>query len=153
MRERYESVETKALAAQLGRTVATIQKRAELLGLKKDPKFQAETRFKPGERPQAHRPIGSTHKFGEGYTYIKTAEGFKPLHHVTWKQAHGEYPPPGAVVRFKDGNRHCVPENLEMITRREQLAEHSVNNMPPELRELVQLKGTITFLMNRRKCE
>jgi hypothetical protein len=152
MRECYENTGTRELAKRLGRTIGSVHKQAEKLGIKKDEQFNAATRFGPGERPYKRKPIGSTHRFGDGYTYVKTGDGFKPLHHVRWKEKHGEYPAPGMVVRFKDGNKeNSDPENLELITRQQQLADYTVHNLPSELRELVMLKGKITFFMNRRK--
>lgn len=151
MRECYENTETKALAARLGRTVATVQKRAEILGIKKNPKFQAAYHFTPEPRPHKRKPVGWTHKFGRCYTVIQTEEGFKPLHHVVWKEANGSYPPPGMLVIFKDGNSgNCIPENLELISRADLIRQHQYQKLPPELRELILLKGRITFFMNRR---
>lgn len=120
--------------------------------------WQAEgaqkTQFKPGSAPPNRLPVGHIRTNSEGYLDIKTAPGphkFVPLHRWNWKQAHGEYPPKGMTLIFKDGNKlNCDISNLECITRAELMSRNTVHNLPKELAEIIQLRGALNRQINKR---
>jgi len=125
------------------------------------------TQFKPGVRQgvaaKNWRPVGTILSDSEGYQRIKVREarpgepyGFGnvrvwPLlqRHV-WAEAYGPIPPGHSVV-FRDGNRrHCALENLELVTRAELMRRNSIHNLPPELKETVQLLGRVKRQIRKR---
>lgn len=55
------------------------------------------------------------------------------LSRYNYKKSFGEIPP-GMIVAFKDKNTlNCDPENLMLLTRRENMLRNSIVNYPPEL--------------------
>lgn len=124
----------------------------------------AETRFKPGRKPEESRnyaPIGTLRISKDGYLERKTtddpsiypARRWVAVHRLVWEAAHGPIPG-GHIVVFKRGQKTAIeaditPDRLECISR----AEHARRNHPrshsPELARLVQLKGAITRQVNR----
>jgi hypothetical protein len=66
--------------------------------------------------------------------------------------AHGEYPPKGMALIFKDGNKlNCEIENLELVSRKDLMLRNNVHQYGPEIAQLVQLRGAITRQINRKE--
>ena len=129
------------------------------------PGRMAETMFKPGQARGAtncrYDPIG-TIKAKDGQLRMKftddapyPAARWKPVAHVVWEAAHGPVPK-GYVVRFKDGRKALVLEEitldrLECVTKAENMRKNSYwRNYPREVGELIQLKGQLTRQINKR---
>ena len=92
-------------------------------------------------------PIGHERVTHEGYLQRKMADtgvtrrDYVNVHHLIWREA-GNDIPPGHILIFRDGNKaNFALENLELITRKENMRRNSVHNLPKELAELCQLKG------------
>lgn len=109
--------------------------------------------FKKGYVPPNHKPVGYERKTKDGYWEVKVAEPrtFKSKHRILWEQHHGPIPK-GVNIVFIDGNTDNITiENL----RAETLAEKfnrccSIHTtLPPEIRELVQLKGVLNRQLNK----
>jgi hypothetical protein len=123
----------------------------------------AATRFKPGEHRGAAnrnwRPVGSYRISRDGYLQRKVTEAgscsreyarrWQNVHRLVWIAAHGPIPP-HHVVWFKPGQRTTVlaeitPDRLECISLRESMRRNSLHtNYPPELQQLMQLRGVLT---------
>lgn len=118
----------------------------------------AETQFKKGEKPHTWQPIGTEVVRKDGYIWIKVSDDAKPArrnwkskHQAIWEAANGPVPP-GHMVGFKDGdNRNFALDNLELVSRAERLRRNSVHNLPPELVQVVQLRGAIHRQINKRR--
>lgn len=83
------------------------------------------------------------------YKWIRVNGVWEMLHIVLWKEKHGALKP-GKIIAFKDGNSlNCVIENLEEITREENMRRNSFHHYPEELKEFVYLKGRITKKVNK----
>ena len=117
------------------------------------------TKFKPGMRPTNTVPVGtvtmSTPGKGEsqGYLRRKIAEPnvWEFVHRAEWIKVNDSIPK-GSVLIFLDGDhRNCDLSNLKLVTRAENLARQSVHNLPPELKQVCQLKGAINRVINRRE--
>jgi hypothetical protein len=121
-----------------------------------------ETQFQKGQRnghaARNWMPIGSR-RLIDGYVYIKLADvqgvphthNWYPEHVIAWEYAQGRPLPPGHALRFRNGNRRDVRlENLELISRRENMARNSVHNLPAPLKETVQLLGALNRQIRRR---
>ena len=116
----------------------------------------AETRFKPGNKPHTHNPVGHERITKDGYLQRKmtdtgvTRRDYVMVHHLVFIEHFGAIPPGGVVV-FRDGNlRNITPDNLECITRKELMARNTVHRYPKEIARLVQLRGVINHQINQK---
>jgi HNH endonuclease len=132
------------------------------------PGRMAETQFKKGARSgiavKNWRPIGTILADGEGYLRIKVREGRKGeaygfgntkiwplLNRHVWEQHKGPIPP-GHVVIFKDKNRaHCDIDNLELMSLVDNMRRNTVHNLPPELKQVIQLTGALKRKIRNRE--
>ncbi len=106
-----------------------------------------ETRFKPGQMPHNHRPVGSERITKDGYVEIKIAEPktWRCKHVVVWESIHGPRPK-GHKVIFADGNhRNFDPENLILVSSAE-LARMNQNGWIFEDGELTKTGAAIAKL-------
>ena len=103
----------------------------------------AETRFVKGQRPHNYHPIGHLSHYRDFIT-IKTEQGYKPLHRLTWEQHNGKIPPFKYIV-FKDGNKkNCDISNLEMVDKMHFMKEHHPMRYPKEIKDAINIKREIT---------
>ena len=107
-----------------------------------------ETQFKKGRLPHNTKPIGFR-SYRDGYLVERVEKGFEFVHKLIWKQHHGDIPK-GMFVVFKDRNKNniCI-ENLEIIDRVEHIRRNHIQNLPPELKEVVHIKKSITRKINQ----
>ena len=104
----------------------------------------APTMFKKGNKPHNTKPNGTINiradKTGRLYQYIKIKDcQWELLQRYVWTQANGEIPP-GSVVIFLDGNYlNCELNNLQVISRRENMARNTIQRYPAELQEVMKL--------------
>lgn len=127
----------------------------------------AETRFKPGRKPQESRnylPIGTTRMHKSDYLEKKVsddlsvypAKRWKAVHRIIWETRFGPIPP-GYIVVFKPGMKTVIEDEitldrLELITRAENMRRNSYHtNYPPELRQIVQLQGALNRKIRNRE--
>lgn len=120
------------------------------------------TRFKAGSIPHNQQPIGHITQHSEGYLKIKIAMNNHPksnyeyLSHYVWKKHNGEIPK-GLIVAFKDKDIDKLDkdnykiENLEVITRRENMLRNSIQNYPKEIRVITQLRGALKRQLNKNE--
>ncbi len=124
-----------------------------------------ETQFRAGERrgraAAIYQPIGAERISKDGYLERKVNDDrpfqrrWRAVHRIVWELAHSPVPPGHAVV-FRPGlHTHdaaeITPERLELVSRRELMLRNSRHaNYPPELNELIQLKGALTRKINKR---
>lgn len=114
------------------------------------------TRFKKGQKPHNTKYDGCitihNDKLRSGqtipYQWIRLSErNWKMLHVYNWEQKHGKVPE-GKIVVFKNKNSmNCEVENLELITREENMRRNTIHRFPEEListiRALSKLKKII----------
>jgi hypothetical protein len=111
----------------------------------------AETQFKKGHRPHTWRPVGSTRLDDDGYLLRKISDtgysprDWRPVHHLLWQEAYGPLPSSYThALIFKDGDKtHIALDNLELISRADLMRRNTIHNLPAELVEVIQLKGSI----------
>jgi hypothetical protein len=105
------------------------------------------TQFSKGSKPHNWVEDGSERIDKDGYAMIKVNGKFILKHRHIYEQHFGKIPK-GLVVRFKDGNKENFSlDNLEKITRGEHQLRNSVHNLPDDLKEVINLKRTITKLI------
>jgi hypothetical protein len=119
----------------------------------------AETRFVKGARHGAAamnlQPIGTERVNKDGITIRKVADtgckrvDWRPVHVLLWEQHNGPVPA-GHIVVFKDRNAENVTiENLDCITRAENMRRNSHHNRyPKEVSRLIQLRGALNRKIN-----
>lgn len=124
------------------------------------------TQFKvgrPATEARNYVPIGSLRLSKDGYMERKVtddpsvypARRWVAVHRLVWEAAHGPIPPGHAVV-FRPGKKttdaaSITVDMLEMLTRAQLMARNSYHtNYPPEVRQLVQLRGALTRQINAR---
>lgn len=116
-------------------------------------------RFKKGQKPHTWQPIGTERVTDEGYLQRKvtdtgnTPRDYRPVHHLVWEAHTGGPVPEGHALVFRDGNlRNFDPANLELVTRAELMRRNSHHTrLPPELCQIIQLRGVLTRKINRRR--
>lgn len=116
-----------------------------------------ETHFQKGQKPHTWRPVGTERVTEDGYLQRKvsdtgnTVHDYVEVHRLVWQEHHGPIPP-GHVVVFRDRNRtNCAIENLELISRAELARRNSIHRLPPELKEMSRLLGSITREINKQE--
>lgn len=124
--------------------------------------------FKPGRPAHEARnylPIGSHRINADGYLErkvtddqsLQTPRRWVGVHRLVWEEAHGPIPE-GYVVAFKDGRTTTVLEEitldrLELVSRVEMMQRNTRHNLPPELNQLIQLRGALNRkIKNRSKA-
>lgn len=106
------------------------------------------TMFKKGQQPINTKADGdivtrkNTNAWGKKtyYKWIRISKAnWKMLHVVLWENKHGPIPK-GMIIVFKDKNSLNVTlENLELITRSENMKRNTIHNLPPELKQTVKV--------------
>jgi len=115
-----------------------------------------ETRFKKGNRPHTWQPVGSETIDSCGYKRRKVSDHGAPqqrwafVHHILWTDHNGPIPP-GHIVVFKNGLKDDIRiENLELITREENLRRNSLHRFPRELVDVIRIRGVLNRKINER---
>ena len=114
------------------------------------------TMFKKGNKPFNTKPVGTINvradTQGRLYQYIKIKDcQWELLQRHVWTQANGEIPP-GSVVIFLDGNYlNCELNNLQVISRRENMARNTIQRYPAELQEVMKLTSKLKRKTNGKQ--
>ena len=116
----------------------------------------APTMFKKGNKPHNTKPVGTINvrldSDGRPYQYIKIKDShWELLQRHVWAQANGEIPP-GSVVIFLDGNYlNCELDNLQVISRKENMARNTIQRYPAELQEVMKLTSKLKRKTNGKQ--
>lgn len=108
------------------------------------------TQFKKGRLPHNYQPVG-TERTSEGYIYVKIADPktWVPKHYLLWHETHGQYPPKGHVLIFKDGNRlNITIDNLQLMSRKEFMSHNTIHQYPEQLKEVMRLAAKLRRALN-----
>lgn len=117
-----------------------------------------ETRFRKGNKPQTWVPVGTERVTRDGIRERKVTDkggynnkDWRPVHVLLWEEHHGPVPK-GHLVVFKDRNRENIAiDNLECITRAENMRRNTVHRYGPEVFSVVQLRGALNRQINKRE--
>ena len=117
----------------------------------------AKTRFKKGNKPQTWVPVGTEKENKDGILMRKVSDtrvkriDWRPVHVLVWEAENGEVPS-GHIVVFKNGNKRDFSiNNLECVSRAENMRRNSYQNRyPPEVAKLIQLRGALNRQINQR---
>ncbi|WP_157958692.1 HNH endonuclease signature motif containing protein [Salinicola sp. CPA57] len=115
-----------------------------------------KTRFKAGQRGNRHVPIGTERVTPDGILQRKirdtnyAPQNWRAVHAIEWEKRNGPIPP-GHFVRFKNGNRRdFTPDNLELVSRTDNMLRNSLHRYPEEIVQVIQLRGAINRQINQR---
>jgi hypothetical protein len=112
----------------------------------------AETRFKPGQMPKNHKPVGYERVNADGYRERKVAEPktFRAVHVLLWEEHLGPVPHGFAVI-FKNRDKSDIRiDNLALISRADLMRRNSYHNYPQPIPQLIQLRGVLNRQINKR---
>lgn len=88
----------------------------------------------------------------DGYVEIRIRKGKYVLkHRHVWEQANGKVPK-GYIVVFKDRNQNnIVVENLELISREENMQRNTIHRFPYELKSTIRLVNKLKRTINEKQ--
>lgn len=120
------------------------------------PKGSERGWFKPGDMPRTWRPVGSVHRKRDGTwmrkvsdTRVKTVD-WRPVHWLVWEEHNGPVPE-GHIVIFKNHDHDDIRiENLECITRAENMWRNQYQRYPEPIAAAIQLRGALNRQINKR---
>lgn len=114
------------------------------------------TQFPKGQKPHNWKPVGSERQCKDGYLQRKVTDtGYPPrdwkfVHLMLWEQHHGALPK-GHMIKFKNGDKRDIRiDNLECISRADNMRQNNIHRLPKALVEVCQLKGRVTRQINKR---
>lgn len=110
------------------------------------------TMFKKGNEPSNTKYNGHERVSVDGYTEIRIQKGTYVLkHRYIWEQSHGQIPE-GYILVFIDKNpQNITVENLELITRKENMLRNSIQRYPVELKSTIRLVKKLNRHINAKK--
>jgi hypothetical protein len=128
----------------------------------------AETRFakgRPAHEARNYKPIGSLRISKDGYLERKVtddpsiypARRWVAVQRLVWEAAHGPVPA-GHAVTFKPGRRTTdeaaiTLDALELTSRADLMRRNTLHNLPPEVTQLIQLRGALNRKIRNRTRE
>lgn len=107
-----------------------------------------KTRFKKGNVPVNTKKNGDivirrNKNTGQAYFIRTEINVWIPLAHKNWIDKNGNIPK-GKIIRHIDGNKlNCEIENLECITKVENVIRNGIHNYPTELIPIVKLNNKL----------
>jgi hypothetical protein len=117
------------------------------------------TRFKKGQMPHNWHPVGRERVTKDGILQRKvkdtgyTPSDYKGVHAIVYEEHFGKIQK-GHIVVFRDRNRrNFAPENLECISRVENMKRNTYHRYPKEIARLIQLRGALNRQINRRESK
>lgn len=111
--------------------------------------------FRKGHKSSNYLEVGSLRINGDGYLDIKLHDGLRGWYSLamySWFLETGRYPDPGMCLRFKDGDYHNTQyENLQLISRQDNMRLNTIQRYPQELRVVMQLGGRLRNQIQKSK--
>lgn len=112
----------------------------------------ARTWFDKGHEPHNTKHDGYERLTADGYIEVRIKKGvFKLKHRIIYEQNYGKIPR-GMIVVFKDRNTlNFDPNNLEAITREENMERNTFHRFPNELKETIRLVKKLKRTINEKQ--
>jgi len=118
----------------------------------------ARTRFKKGHKPHTWVPVGSERVTKDGILERKVADhggynnkDWRPVHVLIWEAANGPVPKGHLVVFADKDRRNFSLDNLECISRAENMRRNTLHRYPKNVALAIQLRGALTRQINKRE--
>lgn len=117
----------------------------------------AETRFKPGNRPQTWVPVGTERVTKDGIlerkvsdTRVKSVD-WRPVHVLLWEEHNGPVPD-GHFVVFENRDRTDIRiDNLVLVDRAENMRRNTVHRYPEPLVRAMLMRGALNRHIRERR--
>jgi hypothetical protein len=109
--------------------------------------------FKKGNEPHNMKYDGHERICAkDGYIYVRISKGKYVLkHRLIWEQHNGLIPK-GNIIIFKDKNKYNLDiNNLQMITKRENMLRNTVTKYPLELQQLIKLNNKLKTTLHEKQ--
>lgn len=119
----------------------------------------AKYRYQKGHIPHNTKQQGdgaisirTDSKTGRKYYFIRIKlDQWEPLHVQIWEKKNGPTPA-GHIITFKDGNSlNCIPDNLMLLSRRENMLRNSIKNLHPTLQENIRVITRLKKAINKKE--
>jgi HNH endonuclease len=106
-----------------------------------------QTTWKKGNLPHTNTFDGNitlrSNKGTKWYAIRLSKAVWQPYNQYLWEKEYGKIPQ-GSIVVFKDKNTlNCTIENLELITRKENMARNTIQRYSPELQRTIKLLANV----------
>jgi hypothetical protein len=110
------------------------------------------TMFKKGAAPHNTKYDGHERLSKDGYIEMRIRPGKYVLkHRYVWEQHNGPIPP-NMIVVFKDGNSQNITiENLQLISRHENMKRNTIQRFPLELRQTIRIVSKLKRVINEKQ--
>jgi hypothetical protein len=110
------------------------------------------TMFKKGHTPHNAKYDGHERITKDGYIEIRIRLGKYILkHRHLWEQHNGKIPK-GMIIVFKDKNKlNCTIENLEIITKAENMRRNTVHRYPEEIKNTIKILTKLKKKINEKQ--
>lgn len=113
-----------------------------------------KTRFKPGDKPKTTLPVGSKRLTKDGIMEVKIsctgrrAKDWKSEHVIVWESVFGDLPEDHIVI-FRNGDKSDLSiENLEAVSRAENMRRNSYLRYGEEIAGLIRMRGVLNRKIN-----
>jgi hypothetical protein len=109
--------------------------------------------FKKGNEPHNMKYDGHERICAkDGYIYVRISKGKYVLkHRLVWEQHNGSIPK-GNIIIFKDKDKYNLNiDNLQMITKRENMLRNTVTKYPLELQQLIKLNNKLKTTLHEKQ--
>ena len=116
------------------------------------------TFFQKGNLPHNTLHDGATtiryNKNGVPYEFVRVSlSNWVTKKNVIWEQHNGAIPK-GYVVRCKDGNSmNSAIENLELISRIENMRRNTIHNYPEEIKQVIRINSKLKKAINEKQTK
>lgn len=117
----------------------------------------AETRFKPGHKPQTWVPIGTERVTKDGVRERKVADtrdkktDWRPVHVLLWEEHNGPVPD-GYFVVFSNRDQSDIRiDNLLLVDRAENMRRNTVHRYPKPLARAILMRGALNRQIRERR--
>ena len=118
----------------------------------------AETQFKPvhlsGRAAQIKHPIAAERITRDGYIERKINDGlplqkrWRAVHLIEWEAVNGPIPAGHCLIFINRNKQDVRLENLQLITRAENMRRNSIHRYPEEIKDTMRLVGRVKRKVN-----
>lgn len=110
------------------------------------------TMFKKGNKPHNTKYNGYERIGKDGYTEVRVKKGkYVAKHRLVWEKANGKVPA-GHIVTFRDRNPLNIKlENLELITRKENMMRNTIQRFPAEVHSAIRLVNKLKRVIHEKQ--
>lgn len=111
------------------------------------------TMFKKGNIPPNTKPDGYESIDSKGYIKVHHNGRMRLKHRVIWESVNGKMPANCVIIFINGDNRDFRIENLECITRAENMKRNSIQRYPIEVKQVIRLKNKLIRKIKEKQNE